>query len=145
MSSDIITVPFDYTIEETAELLLEHKISGVPVLNKIGNIVGVITQTDIFKALISLTGKGHDGVQFGLRLKDTRNSIKEVDDILRRNGGRVISILTSYNNVPEGYRNVFLRMKDIDRVRLEVISKELSEKGELLYVLDHHDNIRMVY
>ena len=145
MSRDIVTVPFDYTIEETAELLLEHKISGLPVVNSTGDIIGVITQTDIFKALISLTGKGDTGVQFGLRLKDTRNSLKEVDDILRSNGGRVVSILTSYNNVPEGYRNVYLRVSNIDRVRLQLISDELALKGELLYVLDHRDNIRMVY
>jgi len=56
MTRDPFTVAPDYTIGETAELLLEKKISGVPVVDKSGEVVGVITKTDIFRALISLTG-----------------------------------------------------------------------------------------
>ncbi|MEJ2658912.1 MAG: CBS domain-containing protein, partial [Desulfobacterales bacterium] len=56
MTKNPITVPPDYTIEETAEVLLKHKISGVPVADHYGLVVGVITQNDIFRTLISLTG-----------------------------------------------------------------------------------------
>lgn len=145
MSKKVISVPFDYSIDETAELLLENKISGVPVVDNIGNIIGVITQTNIFKAFISLTGRGQGGVQFGVVVRDTRNSIKEIDEILRNHGGRVISILTSDDNLPKGYRKVFLRMSDIDRVRIDAITEELKTKGELIYVIDHRDNVRMVF
>ena len=47
MSKNPITVPLDYTLEETAEILLKNKISGVPVLDHEDNIVGTITQTDL--------------------------------------------------------------------------------------------------
>jgi acetoin utilization protein AcuB len=145
MSREPIRVPYNYSIDETAELLLEHKISGAPVVDEMNNLVGVITQTNVYKALISLTGKRENSVQFGVVVKDTRNSIKEIAELLRNYGGRVISILTSDDNLPKGYRKVFMRMSDIDRVRLEAITEELQAKGELIYIIDHHDNIRMVY
>ncbi|MFH1153234.1 MAG: CBS and ACT domain-containing protein [Pseudomonadota bacterium] len=145
MTRDPICIPYNYTIDETAELLLEHKISGAPVVDEMDNLVGVITQTNVYKALISLTGKRENSVQFGLVVKDTRNSIKEIDELLRNHGGRVISILTSDDNLPKGYRKVFLRMSDIDRVKLEAITEELQTKGELIYIIDHRDNVRMVF
>jgi acetoin utilization protein AcuB len=54
MSKNPITVPMDYTIEETAEVLLKNRINGAPVVDNKGKVIGVITQTDILKALISL-------------------------------------------------------------------------------------------
>jgi len=53
MTKNPITVPLDYTIEETAEILLKHKISGVPVIDHHGDIVGTITQNDIFRTIIA--------------------------------------------------------------------------------------------
>ena len=56
MTKDPITVPLNFTVEETARVLLDKKISGVPVLDDNGDVAGIITQSDIFKVLISLTG-----------------------------------------------------------------------------------------
>lgn len=56
MTKDPITVLYDYTVEETAEVLLTNKISGAPVVNHEGKIVGTITQSDLFHVLMSLTG-----------------------------------------------------------------------------------------
>jgi len=58
MTKDPITVPPDYTAEETAQVLLDGKISGAPVVDDGGQVVGTITQTDLFRVLISLTGIG---------------------------------------------------------------------------------------
>ena len=56
MTKEHITVSGDFTVEETAMLLLENKISGVPVVDEGGQVVGIITQNDLFRVLISLTG-----------------------------------------------------------------------------------------
>ena len=66
MTKDPITVPPDYTAEETALVLLDGKISGAPVVDDSGQVVGTITQTDLFRVLISLTGIGNVGIQFGV-------------------------------------------------------------------------------
>ena len=145
MTRDVITVPPDYTVEETAQVLQKNRISGAPVVDANGQLVGTITQTDLFKVLISLTGVGSGGIQFGFLLEDRPGSIKEVADVIRSFGGRMVSILTSYDDVPEGYRKVYIRMRSIERARLQMLIKDLSTKATLLYMVDRRENKREIY
>ncbi len=145
MSDRLITVPFDYTVEETADVLLNNKISGVPVVDHNGKIVGTITQSDLFRVIISLTGVGQKGIQFAFQLKNLPGSIKEVADIIREYNGRIVSILSSYERVPEGYHNVYIRMYCVDRLKLPQLIEALKAKATILYMVDHDKNIREIY
>jgi acetoin utilization protein AcuB len=149
MTRDPITVPFDYTVEEAAEILLRNKISGVPVVDRDGLIVGTITQTDMFRVLISLTGIGSRGIQFGFLLEDRAGSIKEVADIIRKYGGRMVSILTSYERAPDKYRHVYIRFFDVDREKIPDIKEEVQQTlkpgAQMLYMIDHRENRREIY
>ncbi|MBW1799728.1 MAG: CBS domain-containing protein [Deltaproteobacteria bacterium] len=145
MTKDPITVPYDHTVEETAEILLKNKISGAPVVDYDGKIVGIITQTDIFRLLISLTGIGKKGIQFAFLLEDRPGSIKDVADIIRSYHGRMTSILSTYENVPEGCRMVYIRCHGIDREKLRHLKEALREKATLIYTVDHRGNVREIY
>lgn len=145
MTRNPITIPFDFTVEETALVLLKHKISGAPVVNHEGKIVGTITQTDLFRLIISLTGVEMEGVQFGFQIEDKSGSIKDLADIIRHFGGRILSILTSYENIPAGYRNCYIRFTGKHRDRLPELKAALKEKAPLLYMVNHCENIREIY
>ena len=54
MNSDLITVPADMTVAELAEFLVENEISGVPVEDAEGRLVGVVSLSDVAR---SLTGR----------------------------------------------------------------------------------------
>lgn len=140
-----ITVPLDYTVEETAEVLLTNGISGAPVVDQKGEIRGIITKNDLFKAMISLSGLTKKGLQFGFLLEDNPGSIKEVTDIIRKYSGRLVSILSSYENAPEGYRKVYIRAFDIDREALPRLIEELKAAAKMLYMVDHRENKREIY
>lgn len=145
MSKNPISVPPDLTVEETAEVLLNNKISGAPVVDDTGKVVGTITQTDLFRVLIALTGVGKRGIQFAFQTEDRPGSIKELADIIRRYGGRMVSILSSYENVPAGYRKVYIRMHGIERSQLPSLKEELSKAATLLYLVDHRENKREIF
>jgi len=145
MPKRLITVPFDYTVEETAGVLLDNKISGVPVVDHDGMIVGTITQTDLFRVIISLTGVGNKGVQLALQLKNRPGSIKEIADIIRGYDGRIASILSSYERVPEGCHNVYIRTYGVDRSRFPELIEVLKTKTTLLYMIDHDEDRREIY
>ncbi len=145
MSKDPITVPQDFTVEETAEILMKNKISGVPVVNEGGQVVGVITKNDLFKVMISLTGISNRGVQFALIMEDRPGYIKEVTDVIRKYDGRMVSILSSYDRVEKGYRKVYIRFYGIDRSKLSQLKEEVKEKGKLLYMVDLRENKREIY
>jgi acetoin utilization protein AcuB len=144
MSKNPITVPSDYTIEETAAVLLKNNISGVPVLEG-DQIVGVITQRDLFRALISLSGLEKRGVQFAFQVEDKTGTIKEVTDLIRNYGGRLVSILSSYERAPMGYRNVYIRAYGISREVMPKLLAELKEKALIMYVVDHKEERREVF
>jgi acetoin utilization protein AcuB len=145
MTKNPITVPYNYTIEEAAEILLQAKISGMPVVDKDGDVIGTITQTDLFKVLISLTGVGKKGVQFAFLLEDRAGSIKEVADIIRSYGGRMASILSSYEKAPEGHRYVYIRMYDVDQTKMPQLKEDLKKKAKVLYIVDSRDNKREIF
>jgi CBS domain-containing protein len=47
MTRDVITVTLSTTIEELARLLIQHKISGAPVVNEKGELTGIVTENDL--------------------------------------------------------------------------------------------------
>jgi acetoin utilization protein AcuB len=145
MTKNPISVPIDFTIEETAEVLLRHKINGVPVMEQNGRLAGVITQTDLFRVIISLTGVGKRGIQFGFKLEDRSGSIKDIADVIRAYRGKMVSILTSYDGAPEGYRWAYIRIYDIDRTKIESLKEDLRKKAPLLYMVDHREDRREIY
>src|SRR5665647_3751189 len=52
----LITIGPDNYIETAAKLMRENKVSGLPVLDEKGKMVGIITETDIFDAFIDILG-----------------------------------------------------------------------------------------
>lgn len=145
MTKNPITVPPDFTVEETAELLMAKKISGVPVVDDRGRILGIITRDDLFRVLISLSGFGKKGVQFAFQVDDRPGSIKELTDIIRKYGCRIASILGSYERAPAGFRIVYIRAYDVDRDKLQQLQNELQEKTLMLYMVDHRENKRRIF
>ena len=145
MNKKPITIAEDHTIEETAVLFFVHDISGMPVVDSAGKLVGVITQNDIFRALILLTGINKKGIQFALRLKDRPGAIKEITDIIRERGGRIASILSTNKPSEEGFLSVYIRAYDLDLSSRNRLKDIIREHSEMLYVVDHDENSREVY
>ncbi|KAF5194430.1 hypothetical protein FRX31_015984 [Thalictrum thalictroides] len=54
MSSPAITLTPDKTVLEAAVLMLKEKLHRIPIVNEGGQVVGMVTRTDIFKALEGL-------------------------------------------------------------------------------------------
>lgn len=133
MTPTPLTIRDTDTVVKCAAIMHDKKISGLPVLNEHGELVGIMTQNEVYRVLLSITGVYHGGVQFGLKLADQRGTLKEVLDFLRGYKARVISILTSYDKVEDGYRQVFIRIMDMDKSVLNELQKELGEKYDLSF------------
>ena len=92
-----------------------------------------------------MTGLAERGIQFAFFLEDKPGSIKEVTDIIRDYGGRIASILSSYDRIEKGYRKAYIRMYGIDRSRLQELKKNLQSKDRLMYMVDLRENKREIY
>ncbi len=145
MTRDVVTVHQDWTVEEAADLMLERKISGAPVVDDQGQLCGVITQTDLFKATLYITGLKKRGFHLAFVLEDTPGSIMEIVNVIREFGGRMASILSTYERAPAGYRNVYLRFYGVSRDRIDDMLKILKAKAKLRYMVDHRENKRILF
>jgi acetoin utilization protein AcuB len=150
MTKKVITAKPDQTIDELAQLLLTNKITCAPVLDDKNKLVGIITEEDIFKALISLTGIDKKGIQFAFILSDNPGSIRKITDILRKYSETLASILSSYdNNAPKNYRNVYIRVQGVEREKLEELKKELNanleDEAKLSYIIDYNKGTREIF
>ncbi|MEW6614894.1 MAG: CBS and ACT domain-containing protein [Thermodesulfobacteriota bacterium] len=144
MSPNPKTISPHDTVEEAAVVMLEQKIGSLPVIDSNGKLIGIITESDIFKVLISMTGIKQGGIQFAFNLHDKSGSIKEVADVFRFYGGSMLSIMTSYEHAEEGYRQVYIRMKNIDRGELDKLINELK-RFDLLYIVDNQEKTRKIF
>jgi len=145
MVPDPYTVPPDCTVEEAAAILLEKKISSLPVMDEKNRLVGIITRSNIFRMLLSVTGMGKKGVQIAIQLEDKPGMIDEVREIIRKYNGRTVSILSSGEDSPHGYRNVYFRIYQMNRQFLDSMIKDIEPKGTMLFFVDHREGKRKIY
>lgn len=110
MEVEVIATSPDTPVEEAAMLMLDRNIGCLPVLSK-GGLAGIISDRDIYRALVDITGVRHGGNRICVTLEDRPGSVREVADIIRTHGFHLQSILTSYEGARDGFRNVVIRTK----------------------------------
>ncbi len=110
MKTKVITATPDMAVEEAAKSMYDFNIGCLPVLQD-EKVVGIITDKDIFRALVDITGVRHGGHRICMVVEDRPGSIREIADIVRKNGFSLQSILTSYECVREGQRQIVIRTK----------------------------------
>lgn len=123
MTARPLTISADMTIERAAILMHDKKIGGLPVVDSTGTLIGILTENDIFKALIDITGARVSGSRVSLILPDMPGSIKTVCDDMRKYDFKCISILTTKQGVADGQRKVIIRFE----AEANKIDKILSE------------------
>jgi len=116
MRTEVFTTTPDAPVEEAALIMLDRNLGCLPVVEK-GELVGIISDRDIFRVLVDITGIRHGGHRISLTLSDTPGSIKEAADIVRKHGFSLQSILTSYEGVRQGMRRIVIRTKGAGNYR----------------------------
>src|SRR5262249_8482591 len=112
-------------IEKAALLMMEKRVEGLPVLDAKGALVGILTEGDVFRALVEITGVQKQRTRVSLIIPDKPGSIREVADIGRSHGGNIFSILGSYAKVPYGKRELVMRVDcgSPDELRAELSTR----------------------
>ena len=142
MTKDPITVYPEDTIEYAAVLMLENKISGLPVINKDRFVVGIITQTDIFKLFVNMSGVYYSPYHLSL-LIDHSNQLLEVFEIFKNLKISIYSLLTwkdeelmaSVDNKNINMRKVFIRFEEPDEETLKDLLNILNQKFKVIYFM----------
>ena len=133
MTPDPVTVEVRDTVERVALLMEERAIGGLPVVDDEGSLVGIITDHDIFKVLVQITGVRHGGVQVALAVEDLPGVMRPIFDLLREYDASLISMLRSDSKRGGNWREVFLRIRPMERAEENRLVEALRERFDLLY------------
>lgn len=133
MTADPVTVgPLD-TVETAAMLMEEKGFGGLPVVDEESRLVGIITDHDVFKVLIDITGARQGGAQMAFKVPDQPGAMRPIFDVLRAKHASIISVLSSNASKEEGVRHVFVRIRPMAEGREEALVEILRRDFNLLY------------
>ncbi|MBZ4661088.1 MAG: domain containing rane protein [Thermotoga sp.] len=135
MTKDVVTVNENTPIEDAARIMEEKDISGLPVVDDAGHLVGIITQTDIFKVFVEIFGTKREGtIRYTMEMPDKPGELLEVAKRIYEAGGNIISIATLFEEGKDSYLAT-LRVENIDHEKFVKSLDEIDVK--LLY---YHSN-----
>jgi predicted transcriptional regulator len=107
MTRSPLTADPDETLEEATKKMLDRKVSGLPVVDG-GAVVGIITESDLFRALASMLGIGEKGARVVMTVKDDADLLGSVG---RRLNGLAVRSLVTVHDPARGVWDVVLRAR----------------------------------
>ena len=99
MTTDLITVTPDIPLEEAARIMADNKLGGLPVVEN-GNLVGIITETDIFKVFLELLGAREKGLRLTVEIPEQKGEIARMTTEIARLGGNILALGTFLGDDP---------------------------------------------
>ena len=136
MTSDPVTV-YDTDAVDAAALLMENKgIGGLPVVDGSGELVGIITDHDIFRVLVDFCGASKGGLQLAFMLPDKPGVLTPIFEAISQNGGNVLSVLPSRGKTQEGTSHVYIRLHAMDSEKEKALIENMKKAMPLEYWMD---------
>jgi len=125
MSSPVVTVSDDTPLEVAARLMVENKFGCLPVIGA-GKLVGMITETDIFKSFVEILGGEDATLRVTLRVPDVRGELSRLSEVIANLGGNICSVAAFESEDAEHAYLVF-RLEGVEE---EVLAPALEAGGE---------------
>jgi len=120
----LVTITADTLIEEAVQLMHNHKIGCLPVLEG-DKLYGIFTETDALGHLVDIFGLKEKGTRLTVALEDKPGTMLEILEVMKKHNVNIISIVTPSFMV-EGKRIAALRIRTED---YKDIVAELEKKG----------------
>jgi acetoin utilization protein AcuB len=119
MVKPVVTVEGDCPMEEAACVMVSRKIGCLPVMDG-DKIVGIITETDVFRALVEVLGGKESGTRVVVRLPERVGEVARVTSEIANAGGNIVAITSS--QVLEGsYREDTIKVMGISAETLKAL------------------------
>lgn len=107
MTRNPLTAAPDDTLEQAAKLMLEKQISGIPVIED-GRVTGIITESDVFRALCELLGVAEKGARVVFSVPESADLLESVK---RKLSGLALRSLATAHDAEKGQWEVVMRVR----------------------------------
>ena len=92
MTKEVITVSVEDTVEKCANLLITHNLSGLPVIDEMGKVVGMVTEGDLIRRASRVKGPAALEVLGGIFYLESPK--KFMDDLVKTMGNLAKDIMS---------------------------------------------------
>jgi acetoin utilization protein AcuB len=120
----LITITPDALIEEAVQLMYDHKIGALPVVEG-GRLYGIFTETDALDHFMDIFGLKQKGTRLTIALEDKPGTLLGILEVFKKHNINIISIVTPSFMV-EGKRIAAIRIKTED---YKDVVKDLEKAG----------------
>lgn len=124
MTRDVITVTEDCPLEEAARIMVDNHIGGLPVMRG-DTLVGMITESDLFKVFLELLGARVWGLRVTIKVPEQQGFLARLTQRLAIHGSNIVTLGTFYGDDPT-VREIVFKVQGIDRSTLEEIIRDLD-------------------
>lgn len=90
MVKNVLSVTEDTPIEQAARIMADNKIGGLPVMRD-GGVVGIITETDLFKMFLELLGAREMGIRVTVLVVEKQGELAKLTKAISEAGGDFIA------------------------------------------------------
>jgi acetoin utilization protein AcuB len=126
MTHEVITVLEDTPLEEAARIMADNKIGGLPVVRD-HVVVGMITETDLFKVFLELLGAREAGVRLTVLVEDVPGKLAELTKAIFDLGGNILALGTFLGESTEN-REVTLKIAGVTSSALKEAVEPIVER-----------------
>ncbi len=121
----VITIGPDNYIETAAKLMRNHKISGLPVVDSNNKLVGIVTETDIFDALVDILGINQTHSRIDFYISDRPGTIAQITGMVAGKGKNILNTV-AYLDKKKNLYKMILRLEELN---CEDVIEELKNMG----------------
>jgi acetoin utilization protein AcuB len=126
MTRDVVTVNEECSLEEAARIMADNSIGGLPVMRD-GTLVGMITESDLFKVFLELLGAREWGIRVTLRVADQRGMLATLTEALSTGGADIVALGTFWGDDPTN-REIVIKVQGISQAEVRAIVDRLPAK-----------------
>jgi acetoin utilization protein AcuB len=126
MTTKVLTVAEDTPIEEAARIMVDNRIGGLPVLRG-EDVVGIITETDLFKIFLELMGARDAGVRVTALLPERPGELAEISRVISTAGGNFIAFGVFAGDTPSN-RLVTFKVTGLTQDQIKTLIAPLIER-----------------
>jgi len=124
MIKNVITVQEDEVVEKAAKIMADRYIGCLPVMN--GTLlVGIVTDTDIFRFFVNAFGARHNGVRITINAKEQPGQIAALAGAVAKEGGNIVALVTSEGD-DVAHRRATFKITSVGLATVEAIAKSLD-------------------
>jgi acetoin utilization protein AcuB len=124
MAKDVITVTPDTPLEEAARIMADNKIGGLPVVED-GRLVGIITETDIFKVFLEMLGARERGIRITLEHPERKGEMARITTTIAQLGGNILALGAVMTDDP-ATSIVTFKVEDVPSEELQAAMRNLG-------------------